>query len=490
MIANNSHLYDDDAYDDINFLTCHEINDLFDFDGEKNDEININKNKNCSKCGTDIYLSDDTKSGNCVCSDCGTVFGEIIDNSAGWTCFDDENKSDNVGGNGITCNELLPQSSLSTTIRGGSNRLKTIQNWSIMPYRERSLNVVYKMIKKICEKNGIIRCVEIDAQIMYKTLSDCRHVKGKNKGKFIIIRGSNRISLIAACIFNACRNKGITRSPKEIAEMFEMKHVKMTNGCKMFTKLSNIKKISMSKGISLAEHFIKRFCDDLKIREPFISQTIKIAKNIKRLNMASKHIPFSIAVGSILLMTDINKMHQFDKKFIAEKFNVSSVTIDKTLSKIKHHVDILVSDEKTNKVFDIMEQKKKEMKIPQIILDKQKKFGIINNNGHDNENKQNLIDENLEFEICEEYLLDDNYDADDLELCDDNEYFKNLRQYLTKYEINSVTDIDEYLDIVGQLNDNISYVSQELNISHSSNIVNKLMQQKISPNINKSLQCR
>ena len=54
---------------------------------------------------------------------------------------------------------------------------------------------------------------------MYKNISDCKHAIGKNKDKAIIIRGKNRISVIAACIIFACRKKDKTRSPKEIAEI-------------------------------------------------------------------------------------------------------------------------------------------------------------------------------------------------------------------------------------------------------------------------------
>jgi transcription initiation factor TFIIIB Brf1 subunit/transcription initiation factor TFIIB len=488
--ANDPH--NNDLVTDINNLSSYEFDDLFDIFGEEEEKNETTHNKkNCKKCDTDMYLFNDLPTGNCVCSNCGNVFSEIVDSSAGWKCFDDENKSDSVGGNGITYNELLPQSSLSTTISGGSNRLKTLQNWSIMPYRERSLNAVYKMIKNICEKNKIIKCVETDAQIMYKTLSDCKHVKGKNKNKYIIIRGSNRISLIAACIFYACRRKGITRSPKEVSEMFNTKHIKMTNGCKMFIKLSNIKKISMSEGISLAEHFIKRFCDDLKIEEQFILQTIKIAKNIKKLNIASTHIPYSIAVGSILLMASINNIQQLDKKFIANKFKVSGVTIDKTLNKIKPYERILINDELTIKLLDVVQQKEKQIKIPQKILDKRKQFNIYVDDVHDenvvNDSDDVLhdnVNEQSEFEICEEYLLDENYDANDLELCDDDEYFENLRCALAHYEIKSVGDIDEYLDIVNQLNDDLDCSINEINISQSINIMNKLINKNDNKNKN------
>lgn len=451
--------------DDVNDLSQQEIEKLFDFandifETDENNKKNKNSNNHlCVKCNTDVYLFNDRKSGNRVCSKCGTVNGDIIDNSAGYAGFDDENKTDATGNVGISYNELLPQSSLSTTISGGSNRLKTLQNWNVMPYRERSLNIVYKIIKKICEENKIIKCVEIDAQIMYKKLSDCKHVKGKNKGKYIIIRGSNRMSLIAACIFYACRNKGITRSPKEIATMFNNKQVKMTNGCKMFRKLCNIKQISMLGGISLAEHFIKRFCDELKIKEPYVSRTIKIAKNTKKINIASKHVPYSIAVGSILLMAEINNFCHLDKKFISSKFGVSNVTIDKTLNKMRPHKDILIADDLIiDELIKIMREKEKQIQTPQHIIDKQKKFGVYIHTTMLEVEDDEEVDygkEQLEFDMCEEYLLDENYDVDELELCDDN--YEYLCESLINFKLEPSKNIEEYLDLIDQINDYVSF---------------------------------
>jgi hypothetical protein len=73
---------------------------------------------------------------------------------------------------------------------------------------------------------------------MYKNISDCKHMSGKNKDKPTIIRGKNRISVIAACIHNACRKKDKTRSPKEIAELFGLKYTEITKGCKIFQRLA------------------------------------------------------------------------------------------------------------------------------------------------------------------------------------------------------------------------------------------------------------
>lgn len=46
---------------------------------------------------------------------------------------------------------------------------------------------------------------------------------------------------MASCLFYAFRKSGMTRSPKEIAEMFKLKYTEFTKGCKHLLKLIKMK---------------------------------------------------------------------------------------------------------------------------------------------------------------------------------------------------------------------------------------------------------
>ena len=74
-----------------------------------------------------------------------------------------------------------------------------------MPYKERSLNEVLTNITNKCFAFGITENIISEAKIMYKEVDDCKHNIGRNKGKKIITRGTNRKGLIAACVFYACK---------------------------------------------------------------------------------------------------------------------------------------------------------------------------------------------------------------------------------------------------------------------------------------------
>ncbi len=371
-----------------NFMNSSDLRDMFeniDFDDfdEQNDEIKVNKkqcqNKNniCSNCNSIDNIIEDFSSGIVVCKNCGQVLDNIIDSNPEWRSFEDDNKPDN-NRCGMGVSKLLPQSSLGTTIGGGSfkSRIKTLHSWSAMPYRERSLHQVFKQFQEKCENTGILKCIEDDAKIMYKAISECKHNDGKNKDKFIIIRGKNRTSLIAACVFFACKRKGMTRSPKEIAEIFDINYTDITRGCKNFQKFIKKGNIDINTGFSLPEDFVSRFCKELFIKDKYVDQAINIAKNIRRMNIASVHTPFSIATSSILLMTEFNNIDNINKRKLAHKFNVSEVTIGKTYKKIEEYKDILKSQEKVESFIKQMVINNINQKVPKNLMSRFQKFNI------------------------------------------------------------------------------------------------------------------
>lgn len=354
----------------------------------KPDPKNINHNV-CPTCGTDIHIVTDFSYGINVCSSCGIVINNILDDNREWKQYN-EDKENNIRN---SMNYFLPQSSLGTTI-ACSNRLalKRLHNWSSMPYKERSLNNVLKDIQSRCRTNNLMKYIEDDAKILYKNISESKHPDGKNKGKNIIIRGSNRKSLIAACVFFACKRNGNTRSPHEIAKIFDLNHKEITKGCKIFLNLMRIREMTYATQTSTAEHFIIRYCRELKISKNIIPQALQISKNIQKLNIASAHTPFSVAIGSIMAIINLNNLN-ITKKIIVEKFDVTEVTITKAYKKIEKYIQILISDDLVDKLVNIIDQEKKDSPIP-------KKLTNLYNSISENYNIQDI--NNKYFDILKD----------------------------------------------------------------------------------------
>jgi transcription initiation factor TFIIIB Brf1 subunit/transcription initiation factor TFIIB len=389
--------------DDLNNLTDADYRDIFDnieFKiGISNDRKTAKKIDCCPNCfNYDIF--EDMVNGIIVCTqlNCGQVIDILMDHNPEWRQYEEDGKDSSRCS--MPINQLLPISSIGTSISGNyRSRLKTLQIWSAMPYRERSLNNVFKLIHEICTKGDMIKCIEDDAKIMYKTISDCKHMKGKTKDKYIIIRGKNRESLISACVFFACRKNNKTRTLKEMADLCNLKYTEITKGCKNFLKLMKIKNTGLTHGTSQPEQFVPRFCNKLKLNKIYTDQVIQIAKNIRKLNIASVHTPFSTAICSILLIADINNLRSITKKKLSVLFDVSEVTITKTYNMIEKCKKALINDELVDKLVNKINDLKVNTVIPYFVTERLKQFQNISISN-------DVVTENIK-------ISDDNFDIDD-----------------------------------------------------------------------------
>lgn len=380
----------------------------------------------CEECGNDNII-EDTSLGILVCKTCGQVIANLMDCGAEWTQYNDDNKKD-MNRCSHPISQLLPQSSTATTIAGScSSRIKTLHGWSAMPYKERSLNEVFKIMQKKCFQGRIMKCIEDDAKIMYKNISDCKHTDGKNMGKSIIIRGKNRMSVIAACILFACRKKDKTRSPKEIAELFELKYTEITKGCKIFQKLAKFKNIELKVNSTKPEQFIVRFCEELKIKKEYTIQAIQISNNAEKLQIASVHTPISLATGSIYLMIYLNNL-DIQKKIIADKFNVSQVTIAKAFKKLEPFMDLLTNNDMCEQLSVEIKKYQDNIELTEELKPKFMRFNININEcfGKDQKYIYNVleIDDNKNYIFNNNTIINHNLEIDYKMKQIDNEYIR------------------------------------------------------------------
>jgi transcription initiation factor TFIIIB Brf1 subunit/transcription initiation factor TFIIB len=316
----------------------------------------------CNHCNSGDHIIADAAGGIMVCHGCGSVLNTIFDSTIEQKTYVEDSKGTLERCSGIT-SAFLPQTSLATTISGGSSRLKKMQQWSVMPYKEKSLYNVLKLIQAVCRSNGILKCIEDDAKILYKNISETKHEVGKNKGKVIIIRGLNRKSLIAACVFYACKRKGKSRGPKEVATYFNIEYKDLTKGCKIFKKTMKMKYMPYDSQIVKPEHFISDYCKMLNLNKNVLDQSLLISLNSQKLNVAAMHTPISIAIGAILVAMTNNKI-PINKNHVAKKFKVSAVTVSKAQKQMSEYGMLLSNSDLVDKITKISAEEKKKISIP------------------------------------------------------------------------------------------------------------------------------
>jgi transcription initiation factor TFIIB len=343
---------------------------------------NDKKNKACINCKSDELVIDNIKC-HLVCSDCGVINNEYLDEKP-------EFSNDLEGGNsryGCPSNFFLPKSSLGTKIASrGYNKLSIIQKQGQMPYKEKSLMEVLDRIQFKCKKYNITQTIIDSAKILYKKVSESVHSKGKRKGKNIIMRCINRRSMIAACLFYACKLQNETRSPKEIADIYELEIKSVNRGCRNFCEIIDSNTLFYQIKSSQSVDFIERFGKKLNINIDYIIIAKNIAINIHKLDIASTHEPPSVAAGCIVLVSNIYNI-EISKKEISDIFDISDVTISKTYRKIYPYHNILLN----NKITDlILEAKNKIIKTSNSIT---KNNLIITSSGKTSEINKSTSDE-------------------------------------------------------------------------------------------------
>jgi len=300
-----------------------------------NENIKVIRNTSeikCYNCQSESLICDD---GIIVCEDCGVDNGAIIDYHQEWRFYgsEDTKHPNDPTRCGLPINPLLPESSFGTIILGrGYEKYRKINNWNSMSYKERSLLKVFRNIQNKSDENDISICVVDRAKIMYKTLSEDT-----------IKRGKSRKGLIAACLYNSCKDKNDPRSTKEISEIFGLKIKKMTSGCKQFNEMmyhNDNNYISKVKPIT-PDKLIEKYSIDLKIDTKNKDRACHISNMATKLGLVSENTPQSIAVGSIYLTSQTYNLN-VSKKKLSEICKISEVTISKAYKKMNKYRKYLI----------------------------------------------------------------------------------------------------------------------------------------------------
>ena len=283
----------------------------------------------CKHCNSTSVVVDES---NYTCQKCGSVLARFIDMNAEWRFYGaDDNNSGDPSRCGMPINDLLPDSSLGLMMgycTGNESyemmMLRKYHRWNSMTYKERSLYKIFDTLTINAVNNGIPKTIIEQSKVYYKKLSEIQ-----------ITRGKNRSGLIASSMYMSCKQHGVPRSTKEIAQIFNLKQSTITKGCNKFMEMMDIQMES-----STPVDFIQRFCSKMNLDQSVRDLTRHVVITADRLNLVCESTPPSIAAASIYLVGVVKKIN-FSKKDLAECCDISQVTIGKCYKKLysyRHHL--------------------------------------------------------------------------------------------------------------------------------------------------------
>jgi transcription initiation factor TFIIIB Brf1 subunit/transcription initiation factor TFIIB len=203
--------------------------------------------------------------------------------------------------------------------------------------------------------------------------------------------------MIASCVFYACKMQKEPRSPKEIADIYDLEIKHVHRGCRKILDYIDLNSTFYQIKNSQAADFIERLSKKLNIDKKFIDISKDVCNNIHKLDIASTHEPPSVAAGCILLVANTYNL-TITKKNISEIFDISDVTISKTYRKIYPYYKIILN----NKVTDLVLQKKND-------------HAMVNPDKNEISETNLVLKEQLKKELLEEIEESESVESSDYE---------------------------------------------------------------------------
>jgi len=309
---------------------------------EQNEIKNISE---CQTCHTELTLSPDDY---LMCSNpnCGILHTRMTLADPEWRFYggDDNNGGTDPARCGGPINPYLPETSSSCIVLYGKydrsvNKLRKQNEWLSSNYKEKTLYHDFQIITMHCQNAGLTHMLIDEAHRFYKQIMDSKQT----------FRGDNRLGILAATVYIACRKHNYPRTVKEVADMFHLDATNMTNGFKIAMEIieqsetgDNVDEIDKTNlGKITADVFIDRFCSYLRIAPEMVKLCQFIAKRVESLCIITDNTPHSMAAGIIYFVVSTFNLNA-SKADVRQVANVSEVTINKCCKKLEMERDKLI----------------------------------------------------------------------------------------------------------------------------------------------------
>jgi transcription initiation factor TFIIIB Brf1 subunit/transcription initiation factor TFIIB len=302
-------------------------------------EYNDNSQYNCHLCGS----IDSVKAiqGIAVCVSCGVEMGPIVSDElecqyAGVAVGDNAN----TARSGLSNNNLLPGSNLSTKIVGNqiSYSMKQINNvWDSLNYRERTLLKIFKHISDNCRSKGIPKNVIDYSQVLFTMAYEKqKKLKKGNRGS----RSDKLEGMIGGCIYYSCKGYNINRSHQEIAEICGVDKSVISYGCKLVFRLLH-SELDLNMNRTTYNDFLERYAYHLNLEENELEIIKECCNEIYQHQFLDNSKPSTLVAVTIYLCSNLYDFG-LDKFDIAEQCHTTEPTLNKNYKILMEHIDQII----------------------------------------------------------------------------------------------------------------------------------------------------
>lgn len=276
-----------------------------------------------------------------LCTECGLVLEpRIISEEAEWGNYTNDDGSGN-GANmnrcGEAADELTPSYSNYTEIRG-SSKMSLLNKYLSIDYKDKVMYHLKVSVKETLKLNGLPENICQESLLLYKKIT----------GSKDIFRGSNKISLIAACVYHVSKQRNLGISSAKITESFNIQNKSFSKFYKYLIESGVCSKAETNGNVLYkCSELVGRHCISLEMPYKAASISKKVAESIEELSLFP-NISLGALVGGVIFFVSEEMNLGIKKKIIAELCGTSESGLSKIFSSIKENKILILNNAKKN----------------------------------------------------------------------------------------------------------------------------------------------
>ena len=304
--------------------------------------------KKCPECGS-VHLRYYPDEGEIVCQDCGFVIEESMVDT-GQDAGGQFDKSEKKGRGGAPISMQKFDKGLTTNVgeisdiykleAGQTRKFLRLKKWQerVSTSIERNLRLAMAELRRVASFLSLPSVVRDEASRVYNYVLQ--------RG---LVRGRSMESVIAACIYAACRSYNIPRTLDEIASASDVERKEIGRTYRFI-----VRKLKIKVTPSSPKDYISRFSSILHLSPKAQNEALKILKKADISELTSGRGPAGIAAAALYVAALLND----EKKTQREVADVAGITEVTIRNRYKELIDRLKLDEKLKAKVLASEKKK------------------------------------------------------------------------------------------------------------------------------------
>jgi transcription initiation factor TFIIB len=294
--------------------------------------------KKCSECGS-INLTYDPHRGEVICNDCGLVVEEkMVDSGVDLQGKFDKNEKKGRGGAPISIQKF--DKGLTTNIGeisdiyklepGQTRKFLRLKKWQerVSTSIERNLRLAMAELRVISSYLNLPSVVRDEASRIYNYVLQ--------RG---LVRGRSMESVIAACLYAACRSYDIPRTLDEMATASDVERKEIGRTYRFI-----IRKLGIRIKQSSPKDYISRFSSVLKLSPKTQNDALKVLKQAEKkqaekVELTSGRGPAGIAAAALYVAALINDEKKTQRE-VADIAGITEVTIRNRYKELIEKLDL------------------------------------------------------------------------------------------------------------------------------------------------------